>query len=318
MNDDYLWDRSGPPDPEVARLEEALSPLRYRHRAGVVEMWRPRAWLAAAAAAAILAAVATWQVSFRPGPATAWQVAGLEGKVRLGGRNAEVSMALRAGQLLRTGANSEITLQADQFGQIDLGADSELRAATDQHVLLDRGRLHAFIWSRPGEFQVATPSARAIDLGCEYTIQVTEAGDGLLRVSRGWVAFRHGGLESFIPAGAACVTRMREGPGIPYFEDTSEALRRALSAYEEGDAGGLDRILSAATPRDGLTLWHLLTRVGARDRARVFDRFAALVEVPSDVSREGVLRLDAKTIDRCWDALVLENTEWWRGWERKW
>jgi len=32
MNDDYLWDRSGPPDLEVARLEQRLAPLRYRHR----------------------------------------------------------------------------------------------------------------------------------------------------------------------------------------------------------------------------------------------------------------------------------------------
>jgi len=318
MNDDYLWDRSGPPDPEVARLEQTLAPLRYRHRAGLVlEARRPRI-LWAAAAAAILAAVATWQVGLRPSPVTAWQVTGLEGTVRLGGRHAEVSMALRSGQLLRTGADSQITLQADQFGQIDVGSDSQLRAASDQHVLLDRGQLHAFIWSRPGVFQVATPSASAIDLGCEYTINVTAAGDGLLRVSRGWVAFQHKGHESFIPAGAACVTRKREGPGIPYYEDASETLRQALSAFEMGDAAALDRILAAATPHDGLTLWHLLTRVPAGERARVYDRFAALVEVPSDVSRDGVLRLDAHMIDRCWDALVLENTEWWRGWERKW
>lgn len=149
MNDDYLWNRSGPPDPEVARLEEALASLRYRHRARLaLEPRRPRVWWAAAAAA-LLAAVATWQVSLRPSPVTAWQVAGVEGAVRLGGRHAEVSMALRSGQTLRTGADSQITLQADEFGQIDVGSDSELRAATDQHVLLDRGQLHAFIWSRP-------------------------------------------------------------------------------------------------------------------------------------------------------------------------
>ena len=27
MSDDYLWDRSGPPDPEIARLEALLQPL---------------------------------------------------------------------------------------------------------------------------------------------------------------------------------------------------------------------------------------------------------------------------------------------------
>lgn len=29
MSDDYLWDKSGEPDPEVARLEQALAPLRH-------------------------------------------------------------------------------------------------------------------------------------------------------------------------------------------------------------------------------------------------------------------------------------------------
>ena len=28
MSDDYLWDRSGKPDPEVKQLEDLLSPLR--------------------------------------------------------------------------------------------------------------------------------------------------------------------------------------------------------------------------------------------------------------------------------------------------
>ena len=28
MSDKYLWDRSGPPDPEIARLEQLLGTLR--------------------------------------------------------------------------------------------------------------------------------------------------------------------------------------------------------------------------------------------------------------------------------------------------
>ena len=30
MNDDYLWDKSGEPDPQVQELEELLAPLRYQ------------------------------------------------------------------------------------------------------------------------------------------------------------------------------------------------------------------------------------------------------------------------------------------------
>jgi len=30
MNDDYLWDKSGPPDPEIQQLENILGTLRYQ------------------------------------------------------------------------------------------------------------------------------------------------------------------------------------------------------------------------------------------------------------------------------------------------
>jgi hypothetical protein len=279
---------------------------------------RPRIWLAAAAAV-LLAAVAAWQIKTPPSQATAWQVASLEGASRMGGQDAAVAMAMRTGQLLRTGRDSLVSLQADEVGKIDLGPNSELRAATNRQVMLNRGTLHAFIWARPGLFVVDTPSARAIDLGCEYTINVDSSGNGLLRVSLGWVAFQYEGHESFIPAAAQCLTRKRGGPGIPFYEDAPEPLRHGVNMFDTGDpTSALDPILSSARPRDGLTLWHLLTRVPPADRARVFDRFAQLVSLPPEVTREGAIERDPQTIDRCWNALNLENTDWWRGWERKW
>jgi hypothetical protein len=318
MKEDYLWDRSGPSDPEIERLEETLAPLRYRPRAGVSRAVpaRPRVWWAAAAAAVLFAAVL---LRVTPeAPATAWQVDSFAGQARLGAQAAAVDMPLRAGQVLHTGEASELTLRADEFGMIDIGPDSQMRATTNRQVLLENGQLHAFIWARPREFVVQTPSARAVDLGCEYTINVDKSGDGLLRVDMGWVAFQYGDHESFIPAGAACVTRKRSGPGIPFFEDAPEPLLRSLTALEEGNTAALAGILEAARPEDGLTLWHLLTRVPERDRGKVFDRFAGLVALPPEVTREAVVRRDAHALDECWDALNLEKTEWWRGWERRW
>jgi hypothetical protein len=42
------------------------------------------------------------------------------------------------------------------------------------------------------------------------------------------------------------------------------------------------------------------------------------VTLPPEVTRAAVLRRDSHSLDLCWDALKLENTEWWRGWERRW
>jgi len=228
-----------------------------------------------------------------------------------------VAMALKPGEVLRTEAGGLIELQADDLGELDLGPETQLRAAGGGRVALDRGRVHAFIWAPPRRFVLDTPSARAVDLGCEYTIDVNPTGDGMLRVAMGWVAFQAGGRESFIPAGARCVTRKREGPGIPYYEDASEEFRGALGRFETGDGSAVGSVLAAARPRDALTLWHLLTRVSPQRRAAVYDRFAELVPMPQG-TRAGVLAGDPAAIDRCWNALGLENTEWWRGWERPW
>jgi len=327
MSDEYLWDRTGPPDGEVERLERLLAPLGHATSgaqaasAAPVRAFpspKPRRYWLAAAAALVLCAAGLLRYDAPPPQTTPWQVESAEGAARVGGRSAAVAMPIRAGQTLRTEAASGLTLESSDVGQVDLGSNSELSATGPSRFLLRHGTLHAYIWAPPRQFVVDTPAARAVDLGCEYTVTVDSSGDGLLRVAYGWVAFQFAGHESFIPAGAECVTRRRAGPGIPYYADASPELRDALARFERGDQSSLEVVLSAARPRDGLTLWHLLTRVAPSDRGRVFDRFAQFETLPPEVTREAALKNDAHTLDLCWDALNLENTGWWRGWERRW
>ena len=319
MNEDYLWDRSGPPDPEIERLERTLAPLRYRHRPELMNQapGRSRVWWAAAAAVVLTAAGISRFAVPQPQP-TAWEVTSVEGGARLGGRSVEMTMQVRSGEALRTAADSQVSLEAGSVGRMDVGPDSELRASTDRKMTLRHGTLHAYIWAPPREFVVDTPGARAVDLGCEYTMNVDTAGNGLIQVSLGWVAFQYGDHESFIPAGAQCLTHKSTGPGIPFYDDASDDFLTALHGFEQGDKAALPRILAAARPRDGLSLWHLLTRVPDADRGRVFDRFGQLIPLASEVSRDSVVRKEARAIDQCWDALGLQNTSWWRGWERRW
>ena len=303
MREEYLWDRSGPPDPEIERLESELSTLRYRFDRGLPGARRrfsQRGWLAAAAALLLVAATMLFRGGAAAAP-TAW---------RMG------NAAVLAGQVVRT-ADSPVTLESEPVGVVDLGPGSELRAATSRQLELRRGRLHAFIWAPPREFVVETPSARAVDLGCQYTLDVDAKGNGMLRVETGWVAFQSQGRESFIPAGAQCPTSRWQGPGIPFYEDASLEFTSALARYQGGDSAALARVLAAARPRDGLTLWHLLPRVPAAARGQVFDRFSQLVGVTQDL-RAGAVRGDPHALDLCWNALNLEDTGWWRGWERPW
>jgi hypothetical protein len=172
-------------------------------------------------------------------------------------------------------------------------------AGSDAHRLnLAHGSISAVIVAPPRLFFVETPSSTVVDLGCAYTMQVDEAGVGLLRVTSGWASLEWSGRESLVPAGASSPTRPRVGPGTPYFDDVSGRLRQALLDFDfdNGGNGALTVVLTEVRDRDTLTLWHLLSRVEPPERARIFDRMVELTPLPRGVTREQALALDGETL----------------------
>lgn len=315
MSEDYLWDKSGQPDPEIQKLENLLSPLG--HNPGKTPMFalprRSRVPVFLAIAASVLVILgATWMVRQRTRPA--WQVAAVQGNPQ--------ATRLAKGQSLSTDAHSRARMDLDDVGEVEVEPNTRLSVLTikpEEHRLaLERGTIHAVIWAPPGRFFVNTPSAQTVDLGCEYTLNVDANGVGLVEVSVGWVAFESNGRESFIPATAACVTRPGKGPGIPYYQDASQALIDALHRFDvDADQPAIGVILSEARPRDAISLWHLLRRVAPADRGRVYDRLAQFITIPPDVTREGVLSASPQMIDALWNTLDLGNTSWWRMWKSR-
>jgi hypothetical protein len=266
-----------------------------------------------------------------PATGPSWDVGNLEGAPEIGSRALSVDPSATAklyvGQTLTTNSSSRATLSENDLGQIQIDPNSRVRllqsGPNHKRLQLDVGTIHAAIWAPPGQFVVDTPSAIAVDLGCAYTLQVAPDGSGTIRTTLGWVGFHLNGRDSFIPAGAMCSTRPKVGPGIPYFEDSSEAFRQALYVYDRAEESSSDSsnalatLLSQARPRDALTLWHLISRVAAGEpRAEVYERLAALVPPPSGVTREGMLQLDPHMLDLYWNALGLGDISLWRYWEQ--
>lgn len=342
QQDDYLWARSGTPDREVQELEGLLAKFRHAGPAPVFpEMgadrrwrffpWRIRLFPALATTAAVAALGAAIFLMNRREPirtdVAGWDVRGVVGTTRIDANIVSGTKAhLGIGQALQTDQQSHASLNADNVGQIEVEANTRLRllAMKDglKRIALDRGTIRAFIWAPPGQFVVDTPSATTVDLGCAYTLTVDETGAGIVRTSMGWVGFKSHGRESFIPAGAACATKPKVGPGTPYFEDASADFRDALARFDFEDGAPQQRakdlliIVGESRKRDALTLWHLLTRVDEGQRSMIFDRLRTLVAPPSSVTRDGMLRLDQTMLDDWWNALGFDDIAIWRHWEK--
>jgi len=285
---DYLWDKSGPEDPEIVRLEGLLDRYRRRprRRRGLV----PALLAAAAAAAAVAAAVL---LSPREAPPPVWEVTWLEG-------SGDARLAL--GGWLETGDDARAQVKVADIGRVDLDPNTRVQLVAtgeSEHRLdLRRGKLHALVYAPPRLFLVDTPAATAVDLGCAYTLEVDESGAGLLHVDSGHVELEgRDGTTSYVPRGASCRIG-KGGAGVPWFEGVPEGLLDPRGA-------GLEAALALSLPRDALTLWHLIARVDEERRAAVLDRLAALAPPPPGAPLDLCRQLDGAALLAWRDRLPL-------------
>src|SRR6185295_11038989 len=306
---DHLWREL---EPLLSRQQDEFRPRVYA--------WQMKA---AAAVLVLLSAWSVWLVYSHRGNAIltvdgkpAWRVKRLDGAPTVGAERISNNGELAVGEWLETDGNSRAQIAVSSIGSVDIDENTRVRLLetqpTEHRLELARGKMSAHIWAPPRLFFVDTPSAVAADLGCAYTLEVDDQGASKLRVTSGWVALELKDRESIVPAEASCDTQPGIGPGTPYFEDSSATFRASLKKVDfDPDAAArsaaLTSMLDDARPKDTLTLWHLLTRVDGNDRARVYDKMAALDPPPAGVTREGVLQSDQKMLESWRDEL---KTTW--------
>jgi FecR-like protein len=299
-DDDYLFDRTGSPDPDVERLERVLRPLGRRDGSPVKAAprgapRRARLFLFAGLAAAAAAVVLMMAPLRPPAPPSGPRVV-----------DATASAPIAVGDRIETRDGPREVLVGD-LGRVTVAKDSRvaLRHVSDEttRLYLERGAIEARVSAdaRPRFFQVDTDAARCVDLGCRYTLDVDEHGVATVRVVTGQVAFETETREVFVPAGATCVARRDRGPGTPRFEDTSDAVAKAFDAYDAATDAPARRdraraALDAVTGgRDTLPAWHLLQDADAeiaRAAAARLEAVAGRCDVPPGA--------DAATVRAAW------------------
>ena len=144
-------------------------------------------WLAAAAVLVLACGAALWS---RPAAsASSWPVVRLAGAPTAGSSRIGEAARLSVGEWLETDASSRATVAVSDIGRLDVDPGTRLRIAETREgthrLTMAHGRVHALIWAPPGQFVVDTPSSRAVDLGCAYTLDVAPDGTGSLEVSAG-------------------------------------------------------------------------------------------------------------------------------------
>lgn len=115
MDDRYLWDKSGSPDPEIERLERLLGRFRQNRPAPRTPRRSPKALLLLALAALLALGVGAVWIAARPG--AAWGVDRLAGAPLVGSERIAETGRLAVGEWLETDSASRAKLQVGRIGQ---------------------------------------------------------------------------------------------------------------------------------------------------------------------------------------------------------
>jgi hypothetical protein len=301
-SDDYLWDRSGDPDPDVARLESLLSPLRHDAPLDELRLRRKRSrlpiFIAILGAVAAMVAVILW---WRSGGSTAcrggegFAFSAQDGTVACEGATLAQGV-LPVGGTLDT-RSSTADLKIASIGSAELAPNTRVRLAhtsKDRHELfLERGKMHAKVVALPRIFAVATPSAQVVDLGCEYTIEIDDAGAGSICVQTGKVELETANQIVVVAPAVSCA-RLLAGrrAGLPYDPSASAELVAAIRAFEDG-ASDAFAVLAATRETDLVTLVNLVKVVPAAHKRAVLERLAQFLPGPQELTVDEALADDA-------------------------
>jgi len=318
MSDLYLWDRSGPADSEIERLETLLSRYRYRpagrapdFSAVIVNKPKSRVWIWAAAACLAVAATSIGHRAYLRNLASTCDIASVSGTITVNGAAIQAPARLKAGDRIEVARDSEARVRVGSIGTIVVDPESLLacvRFERTKRFSLHRGAVQADIVAQPYVFVIDTPSATAYDLGCAYRLDVDQQGNGWLHVTSGLVMLENSTTESLVAAGTTAEIRHGGAPGIPVRTNASESLRWAIAAIgfaesSEKRSAEVQDILSITGKEDVVTLVNLLWRVDPSDRGAVFDRLAAFFPPPPGVTREGIVTGNWSVIRQWWTGL---------------
>ena len=321
-HDEYLRDKSGDVDPDVARLESLLSPLAHSAPLDEVRMRRVRSRMplfivgAMVAVAAAMVLVIVWPRGASTPPesyACSAQASGFAftargGSVACGGAVVPAGV-LPVGGTLDTGAH-EAELAIADIGSAQLSPKTRVRleaTSTERHQLyLERGKMHAFVSAPPRLFAVGTPNGQVTDLGCAYTLEIDEAGAGSIEVESGMVELEvTNGRVVVVPAGASARLLPGRRASLPLAKGANAQLVGAVGDYHAGVAGAREHVLAAAQPSDAITIANLARITSSDERRSVLDRLAQLAKPPQGLSVDDIEQLDL--LDMWFDEIVFSH-----------
>jgi len=232
------------------------------------------------------------------------------GSPRCGGQPVAGPVTLATGAWLETDRQSRAVVAVADVGALELSPDTRLAlisTSADEHRFsMSRGKIHAKVDAPPRLFVVTTPSAEAVDLGCEYDLEVDADGGSSITVTDGAVSLEGTTHSITVLAGYRARTLPSIGPTPAVRIEAPDELFEASVAVARG-TGKLDAVLSPATSEDTATLIGLFPLVSQTQCEQVHSRLQQLSPMPFPWEQTDYGCEDISTLREAWTNLLSQT-----------
>lgn len=234
-----------------------------------------------------------------------WNVADLNGTVLLNNEKINSSTDFSVKSILQTEENSTARLSVPKVGLIEVDSNSKLSRTKSNELKLDAGKILKKPVEQTEKIIILTDLADFNEeLNSEFELSAKGETNNLF-VYKGTIKVNLKGFESIVPEGFACEVKKGRYV-IPFNPDTDPQLINLLKDFTGPNDPNLVLITGLATPKDALSVWHVLQLTSELNRQIPFDKLKELIPPPESVSDEGIMKLNREMLDQ-WLIKILAN-----------
>lgn len=223
-----------------------------------------------------------------------WEIMQFTGQPLLDNQKMTQNETFPAMATITTDNNSTVTLLIPDIGRIMIDTLSKVqRMDTGNEINLEQGQIKKYEGNATDFLTVQTPLAKIKELykGSAFKLKVINNGLTKLSVESGWLVVDVKEFQSYIPKNYSCAISKGRYV-IPYYTDGNPEIISLIRNFSGVNDPSIGTILSLATPKDAISLWHLLQLVSSENRFMVFDKLNEFTPVPNGVTKEGIQALN--------------------------
>ncbi len=233
-----------------------------------------------------------------------WEIRTLKGNYLIDSKKDYTGLWYK-NSILETGENSVVIVNVPNSCRMEIYSNSKLillkAKKNDNKVKLEYGEVRISNSVLIPHFSVLTINTRIVYKGGKLNLKV-DNGTLKIFVESGICEVEREGKSLFVDEGYLSEIRSNFDFGTPYRIDASDSLKVEIEKfdYHNGGENSIERIIKLSRAEDALTLLALIPKVSAAYRAVLFQKIANHFPPPSNVTYEGIIKLNDDMIKSWW------------------